>query len=81
MAVPISSLTKSPLCPHHFSQSPHVSLPRSLRPLPKGLGNATLTAKAQIFGFFQGGGFGSDDDPPYPSPSQTGRAGLSCLRR
>ncbi|GLT35199.1 hypothetical protein SLA2020_096700 [Shorea laevis] len=83
MAVPISSLTKSPLCPRHFSQSPHVpllSLVRSLRPFPKGQGNATLTAKAQSFGFFQGGGFGEDGDPPSPSPSQTGGGpGLAAL--
>ncbi|GLT90735.1 hypothetical protein SLE2022_086530 [Rubroshorea leprosula] len=76
MAVPISSFTKSPLCPRHLSQCPHLPLLRSLRPLPKGLGNATLTltTKAHSFGFFQGGGFGSDDDPPSSSPSQTGAA-------
>ncbi|GKV50555.1 hypothetical protein SLEP1_g57257 [Rubroshorea leprosula] len=60
--------------------SPNLSHAANLRPLPKGLGNATLTAKAQSFGFFQGGGLGSDDDPPSPSPSQTGdRPSLAAL--
>ncbi|KAJ0047681.1 hypothetical protein Pint_14889 [Pistacia integerrima] len=81
--------SKSPIYPHCFNQSlspPLLSFTRTLKPFrakPKSViltnGNSvTLTVKAQTLdfsgSFFEGGGFGSDDDPTSVPPGSVGTA-------
>ncbi|XP_044484790.1 30S ribosomal protein S6 alpha, chloroplastic [Mangifera indica] len=81
--------SKSPVYPHFFSQSPSpalLSFTRILKPfrmktksviLPNG-NSVSLVVKAQTVdfsgSFFEGGGFGSDDDPKSGPPESFGTA-------
>ncbi|XP_050228553.1 30S ribosomal protein S6 alpha, chloroplastic [Mercurialis annua] len=71
-------INSSPFRPKSFSKFPSVSLPRAFKPFRKSHGVVGLSVKAQALdfsgSFYEGSGFGSDDDP-----SSLGGSGMTAV--